>query len=137
MDGSDRSDFLSVFVTMDIPLFTRNRQDRELAASIADTSATEYARDDVYRSMKARVEEYFATLASQQERLNLYQDSLLPQAAFNAETAFEDYQDAVGDLTTLMRARIGEYELKLSYAALRADEIITRARLLYFLGESS
>ena len=137
LDGSDRSDFLSVFVTMDIPLFSRNRQDRELAASIADTSATEYARDDVYRSMKARVEEYAGTLASQQERLNLYQDNLLPQAAFNAETAFEDYQDAVGDLTTLMRARIGEYELKLSHAALRADEIITRARLLYFQGEKS
>lgn len=136
-NGSDRADMLSVFVTMDIPLFTKNRQDRVLAASIADTSATEYVRDDVYRSMKARVEEYAATLVRQQERLKLYQEHLLPQAAFNAETAFEDYQDAVGDLTTLMRAQIGEYELKLSQAELRADEIITRARLLYFQGETS
>jgi outer membrane protein TolC len=87
--------------------------------------------------MKARVEEYAATLASEQERLGFYQDYLLPQAAFNAETAFEDYRDAVGDLTTLMRARIGEYELKLNNAALRADEIITRARLLYFQGATS
>ncbi len=136
-DGSNRSDFLSVFVTMDIPLFTKNRQDRVLASSIADTSATQYARDDVYRSMKAQIEENTATLAREQERLELYQEYLLPQAAFNAETAFEDYQDAVDDLTTLMRARIGEYELKLSHAALRADEIITRARLLYFQGEPS
>jgi len=136
-NGTDRSDMLSVFVTMDIPLFTKNRQDRVLAASIADTSATEYVRDDAYRSMKARVEEQAATLARVQERLVLYQDFLLPQAAYNAETAFEDYQDAIGDLTTLMRARIGEYELKLSYAALLADEIITRARLLYFQGEAS
>jgi outer membrane protein TolC len=122
---------------MDIPLFTKNRQDRRLAASIADTSAVEYVRDDVYRSMKARVEEQAATLTREQERLGLYQEYLLPQAAYNAETAFEDYQDAVGDLTNLMRARIGEYELKLSHAALRADEIITRARLLYFQGEAS
>ena len=57
--------------------------------------------------------------------------------SFNAEAAFEAYQDAVGDLTTLMRARIGEYELKLSHAALCADEIITRARLLYFQGNAS
>jgi len=136
-DGSNRSDFLSVFVTMDIPLFTANRQDRVLASSIADTTATEFARDDIYRSMKARIEEQSATLAREQERLKLYQDNLLPQAAFNAETAFEDYQDAVGDLTTLMRARIGEYELKLSNVSLQADEIITRARLLYFQGETS
>lgn len=136
-NGTDRSDLLTVMMTMDIPLFTKNRQDRVLAASIADTSATEFVRDDVYRSMKARVEEYAKTLVREQERLGFYQDYLLPQAAFNAETAFEDYQDAVGDLTTLMRARIGEYELKLNHAALRADEIITRARLLYFKGETS
>lgn len=136
-NGTNRSDLLSVFVTMDIPLFTANRQDRVLAASIADTAATEFARDDIYRSMKSRIEEHSTTLAREQERLKLYEDNLLPQAAFNAETAFEDYQDAVGDLTTLMRARIGEYELKLSHAALRADEIITRAKLLYFQGETS
>jgi outer membrane protein TolC len=137
IDGSNRSDFLSVFVTMDIPLFTKNRQDRVLAASIADTSAVEYVRDDVYRSMKSSVEQHSATLMREQERLRLYHEHLLDQARFNAEAAFEDYQDAVGDLTTLMRARIGEYELKLAYASLRAEEIMTRARLLYFQGETS
>jgi len=136
-DGTDRSDMLSVFVSMDIPLFTKNRQDRVLASSIADTSATQFARDDIYRSMKARIEQNFATLTREQERLGFYQEFLLPQAGYNAEAAFEAYQDAVDDLTTLMRARIGEYELKLSYAALRADEIITRARLLYLQGEAS
>ena len=136
-DGSSRSDFLSVFVSMDIPLFTKNRQDRVLASSIADTSATQFARDDIYRAMKARVEENSTTLLHERERLGLYEELLLPQAAFNAESAFEAYQDAVDDLTTLMRARIGEYELKLSHAALRADEIITRARLLYLQGEIS
>lgn len=136
-NGTDRSDFLSVFVSMDIPLFTGNRQDRVLASSIADTSAKQYARDDVYRSMKARIEEHAATLVREQERLELYREHLLPQASFNAEAAFEAYQDAVSDFTTLMRARIGEYEIKLGYAALRADEIITRARLLYLQGETS
>jgi len=136
-DGSKRSDFLSVFVTMDIPLFTRNRQDRVLASSIAETSATEYARDDIYRSMKARVAEGAASLAREQHRLELYENNLLPQAEFNAEASFEAYQDAVEDLTTVMRARIGEYELKLDHANLRADEIMTRARLLYLQGEPS
>ena len=137
LDGSNRSDMLSVFLTMDVPLFTKNRQDRVLASSIANTSATEFARDDIYRSMKASVYEHSASLARQQERLALYEEYLLPQAAFNAETAFAAYQDAIGDLTTLMRARIGEYELKLSHADLQADETLTRARLHYLQGEHS
>ena len=136
-DGTDRTDFVSVFVTMDIPLFTKNRQDRVLASSISETSATEFARDDIYRSMKASVEQNFATLEREQQRLELYENTLLQQAEFNAEAAFEAYQDAVGDLTTLMRARIGEFELKLDHVALQADEILTRSRLLYLQGESS
>jgi outer membrane protein TolC len=136
-DGTDRSDFLSVFVTMDIPLFTKNRQDRVLASRIADTNATQFARDDIYRSMKSRIERNFAALAHEQERLALFEEYLLPQAAFNAESALEDYRDAVGDLTTLMRAQIGEYELRLDHAVLRADETITRARLLYLQGNDS
>ena len=107
-----------------------------MASNIAETSATEFARDDAYRSMKATVEELGATLTREQERLKLYSEYLLPQAGFNAEAAFEDYQDAIGDLTALMRARIGEFEIKLDFANLRADEILTRARLLYFQGET-
>ncbi len=136
LDGTNRADFLSVFVTMDIPLFTKNRQDRVLASSIADTSATQFVRDDIYRAMKARADQLGATLAHEQERLRLYEEYLLPQAAFNAAAAFEAYQDAIDDLTTLMRARIGEYELKLSHAALRADEVITRSHLLYLQGDT-
>ena len=90
VDGTNRSDFLSVFVTMDIPLFTKNRQDRVLASSIAETSATEYVRDDVYRSMKASIEQHNTTLSREQERLALYQEHLLPQAEFNAEAAFDE-----------------------------------------------
>jgi len=135
-DGTGRANFLSVFVTMDIPLFTKNRQDRVLASSIADTSATQFVRDDIYRAMKASAGQLGATLAREQERLRLYEEYLLPQAAFNAAAAFEAYQDAIDNLTTLMRARIGEYELKLSHAALRADEVITRARLLYLQGDA-
>jgi hypothetical protein len=87
--------------------------------------------------MKARITQEAASLAREKERLEFYEGSLLPQASFNAEASFEAYQDAVEDLTTLMRARIGEYELKLDHANLRAEAIISRAQLLYLQGESS
>jgi len=136
-DGSSRSDLMSVMVTMDVPLFTSNRQDRVVAASVAETSATRFARDDAYRTLKSQVEFNAATLNRELERLNLYETTLLPQAEFNAEAAFGAYRDAVDDLTTLMRARISEYELRLDHASLESDELKTRARLLYLQGEPS
>ena len=41
-DGSSRTDLLTLMVVMDVPLFTRNRQDRVVAAQVAESSAAMY-----------------------------------------------------------------------------------------------
>jgi outer membrane protein TolC len=46
MDGARRSDLLSAMVTLDLPLFTGKRQDRRVAASVAETDALRHMRDD-------------------------------------------------------------------------------------------
>jgi outer membrane protein TolC len=135
-DGRDRSDLLSFMVTMDLPLFTGNRQDRAVAASVAESSAAMFARDDAYRRMTSEVERHAAGLRREQQRLDLFESALLPQAKFNAEATFDAYQAAVESLTTLMRARITEFELQLERARLQADLHKTRARLLYLQGET-
>jgi len=137
MDGSDRPDLLSVMVTMDLPLFSGNRQDRLTEASIAESSAAAFDRDDAHRRLRAEVALQAGTLARQRERLSLFESSLLPDAEFNAEASYSAYQAAVGDLTTLMRARITEFDLQLEHASLQAETLKTRARLLYLQGESS
>jgi outer membrane protein TolC len=136
-DGSARSDLLSVMLTMDLPLFRNNRQDRVSAAKIAESSAAVFNRDDVLRSMDSTAAALYRRMTRQRERLSLYRSTLLPQASFSADASFEAYQSSVGDLTALMRARITEYELQLEHARLEAEERITMARLLYLQGDAS
>jgi outer membrane protein TolC len=134
-NGSNRSDLLSMMVVMDVPLFTAKRQDRLVAASVAESSAAEFSRDDVYRQMRSQIELHSVTLQRENERLELFQNTLLPEANFNAEATFEAYQAAVENLTTLMRARITEFEVQLEYVRLQAETRKTRSRLLYLQGE--
>jgi cobalt-zinc-cadmium efflux system outer membrane protein len=136
-DGSTLPDLVSVMLSMSVPLFTARRQDRVVAARVAETSAATFMRDDLLRQMRSQVELNAAALERQRERLELYTATLLPQAEFNAAASFEAYQQTVGDLTKLMRARITEYELRLDQANLIADELVSRARLLYLEGEGS
>lgn len=136
-DGSSRSDLLSFMVMMDVPLFTKNRQDRLVAASLAESSVAAFNRDDVYRRMHSELQMQASTLNRQAERLRLFEESLLPEAEFNAEATLEAYQAALEDLTTLMRARITEFDLQLEYERLRAESHKTRARLLYLEGTRS
>ena len=134
-DGSSRSDLLSMMVLMDIPLFRKNRQDRVTAARIAESSAVTFARDDVFRQMKSDVDFNSSTWQRQQERIELFQTILLPQAAYSSDSSLDAYQSSFGDLTTLLRAQITEFELRLDHARLQADALKTHARLLYLGGE--
>jgi outer membrane protein TolC len=134
-DGSDRADLLGVMVMMDVPLFSGNRQDRVTAARVAETSAAMFNRDDIFRRMRSEVELHASTLQRQRERIELFETLLLPDAGFNARAAFDAYQAAVANLTTLMRARITQYELQREHVGLQAESLKTQARLLYFSGE--
>jgi outer membrane protein TolC len=136
-DGSERADLLSMMVSMDVPLFAGKRQDRTVAARVAESSAATFDRDDAYRRMRSELEFNAANLRRERERLVLFESTLLPQAEFNADATFDAYQAAVADLTALMRARITEFELQLEYANLLAESLKTRARLLYLQGASS
>jgi outer membrane protein TolC len=69
--------------------------------------------------------------------LVLFTDRLLPAAEDNSKASLAAYQSGVSEFTTLMRARITEYELQLDYARARIDQMIARARLLYVSGDRS
>jgi outer membrane protein TolC len=133
--GNSRPDLLSLMMVMDLPLFTSNRQDRVTASRLAESSAAMFTRDDIFRRMQSEIDLHAATWQRQQERIDLFNTTLLPQAAFSSEASFEAYQSLFGDLTTLMRAQITEFELRLDHARLRAEALKTNARLLYFEGE--
>lgn len=134
-DGSSRSDLLSLMMVMDLPLFTNNRQDRVTASRLAKSSAARFTRDDVFRRMQSEIDLHSATWQRQQERIDLFENTILPQAAFSTEASFEAYQSFFGDLTTLLRAQITEFELRLDHARLQAEALKTNARLLYLEGE--
>ncbi len=136
-DGSSRADLLTFMVVMDVPLFRKNRQDRVVAAQLAESSAAMFSRDDLFRRMKSEVDFHLATHQRQQERIMLFENTLLPEAAFSSEASFGAYQSSIEDLTSLLRTRITEFDLQLEHARLQAEVLKTEARLIYLEGEQS
>jgi outer membrane protein TolC len=134
-NGTSRSDLLTLMVVMDVPLFHKNRQDRVVAAQVAESSAAMFTRDDLLRRMRSEVDFHIATYQKQQERIGRFENSLLPDAAFSSEASFEAYQSSIEDLTTLLRTQITEFDLQLEHVRLQAEVRKTQARLLYLEGE--
>lgn len=135
MDGSDRADFLSATVTLDLPLFTGKRQDRRLAASIKEVEAQRLQRDDLYFELQRQLQAEYPRWRNLAERVQAFDARLLRDARHNAESALMAYRNGAGDFSSLMRAYLTEFDSRLQAERLRADHAQAQARLLYLAGE--
>ena len=106
-----------------------------MAAQVAESSAAMFTRDDLLRRMSSEVDFHYSAWLKQQERIGLFENSLLPEADFSSSASLNAYQSSLADLTTLLRTRITEFNLQLEHASLEAEVLKTHARLLYLEGE--
>ncbi|MFO7604331.1 MAG: TolC family protein [Gammaproteobacteria bacterium] len=136
-NGSARADFVSAVVSIDIPLFIGNRQDKSLAASQAERQSAILTREDRKRALLEQLDDAYATWQRQADRLHHYRSTLVPAARENAAASMHAYQNERGDFATLMRAQITELETSLMAVRLQVDHQKTQASLLYLSGEES
>ncbi|MBF0400066.1 MAG: TolC family protein [Magnetococcales bacterium] len=130
-----RSDFVSLMVSMDMPLFTENRQDRLHDARRIQVQAAEWGRDDRLRTLASDLELHHAEYLRLEERLQVFAKQLLPEAKQYTETAMVSYQSGVADLTSVMRAHLAELAIRLDQLEIRYKRLVTQARLLFIVGE--
>jgi outer membrane protein TolC len=135
VDGSDRADFASVMLLMDMPLFTGQRQDQELAARQRQAGAARLARDDRQRQLQGTLDADYATWERLGERLALYENAVLPQSQQYALATQQAYQNDRADFPTLVRARIDELDTRLQTLRLRVERAKAQAQLIYLAGE--
>lgn len=135
INGSDRADFLSIGVTIDVPLFKEKRQDRQLKASQHQLGASQQMLDQRYLELKQKLDQDYAGWKRLQERHRFYHEKLIPQAEQNSEAALFAYQNDRTDFTSLMRARITALDTHLKAIRINVNRVKAQARVLYFSGE--
>ncbi len=106
--GNNRADFMSVGVGIDLPLFTSNRQDKQVESAKSQTAAIKTQKWLLIRKMIADFERGRAQLNRLNERQKLYADELLPQMREQAEASLTAYMNDDGDFAEAVRARIAE-----------------------------
>ena len=135
-DGSDRADMMAAMVTVELPLFTENRQDKRLSASIQQAESAQLTRDDKLRELKQMLDTDYANWQRLGERETLYESQLLQESIANSQASLNAYQSGVTEFTTLMRARITELDVRLNDLRIRVDRAKAQASLLYLAGEN-
>ncbi|PAU80353.1 hypothetical protein CK501_07835 [Halovibrio salipaludis] len=128
---------LGAMISVDLPLFTGNRQDRRLAARQSERDAAVRERDEIRLALEREVNAAMADLEQLRERDARYRDRLLEVASANAEAAEKAYSAGTTDFTALMESRLLALETRLESLRLTAELKQARAQLLYLLGEDT
>ena len=132
--GAQRADLGSAMINVDLPLFTGNRQDREIKASQAELTATQRKMDDQRRRLNEQLEVQWSIYDQADERLSLYENQVLPEAKQYTETSLSAYQAGVVEFGNLVRAKLTELNSELQFLKLKVEKAKAQVELLYLSG---
>jgi len=137
MDGDRMGDMASFMVGFSLPLFTKDRQDRTLAAARADTRSVHYRRMEQQQALLGALEEQLSRHSRRQDLVALYEERLLDYVADSLSLEFSAYRADRGDFRDLIRARVSELEYRLRLLEMEQQLLETRIELDYLAGGTS
>ncbi|MDG1726197.1 MAG: TolC family protein [Emcibacteraceae bacterium] len=130
--GNGRSDVLTVGVSLSVPLFTANRQDKEYSAAVSRREAIRTEKWQLLRKLKAGFETSKAQLMRLDERKTLFENELLPQMSEQAEASLTAYTNDDGDFAEVVRARIAELNARIDALNIDVERQKTIIQLNYY-----
>jgi len=133
--GNSRADLFRVGVTFDLPLFTEDRQDKEVQSAISQTEAVKTQKLLLLRKLLGSYSSGKGRLLRLEKRQNLYKSKLLPQIHDQAEASLTAYTNDDGDFSEVVRSRIAVLNAEIDELTLDVEEQKIRLELNYlFLG---
>ena len=126
-----RADFVGVQLTTELPFFTKNRQDRKLAASTARHKASKSQRRIDLLTLAREVSEYYAMWTQLKVQENLYKNRLMPEAKQYAAATLTAYENRQIDFPTVARAHAKELAVRLQASRVTTNRYKARVYLLY------
>jgi outer membrane protein TolC len=136
-DGQPRSDMLTAQVSVDLPFFTAQRQDRQLKASEYKLVSTELTQTADYRDLLKGLQTQYTAYQQLSKRQALYQTRLITQAIQNKKAALLAYQNTTSDLVTVLRAYTNVWVIQLEQLQVQVERAKARAALFYLQGQLS
>ncbi|MDV6249758.1 TolC family protein [Vibrio sp. EA2] len=134
MRGEPASDLVSAYLTMDIPLFTGNRQDKNLAAAQYQVGAARSQKDTLLTQMNAKVNTLLVDRSNLSQRLERYETTLLPQVKARIRAVERGYQNNTAQFNDVLLASTDELALQLEQQRLITDLNIVNSNLATLLG---
>ena len=133
--GGNRSDFLSVKLSMNLPVFSARKQDKAVAQKSSELQQKIYRQRDTLNGIRSQISEAAADFKRSKEQFLLVESGIIPQAQQTVDSMLSGYQVNKVDFLNLVRSQITllNYENRYWQALSEANQAL--ARLAAAVGE--
>jgi outer membrane protein, heavy metal efflux system len=128
----DFADFVGIQFKVGLPYFTKNRQDRGLAAAREQSRASEDRKRDLLRELHAEVNQDYVDRRHFEERVADFDASIIPDATRRVAAARASYQAGRGSFDAVLLARRSLLDVQLQRLALAVESARAQVRLDYW-----
>ncbi|MDH4073845.1 MAG: TolC family protein [Gammaproteobacteria bacterium] len=135
-DGMSRPDMLSAMVTVGLPLFRGDRQDRAVSAAKLDAQGLDEKHEDHDREMRAMLVEAWNTAYRTAELERFYETELLPLADQAVTAALLGWRSNRAMLDEVVMARRLTLETRMKHLRLAADRALAQHEIDYLAGDT-
>jgi outer membrane protein TolC len=133
--GMPYTNMVTAMVSVSLPLFTGDRQDRSVSAARAASSAAQYAVDDELRELRQMLDTDWAHWEHLGHIRDLYSKAILPSASLNTQATLSAYRNGGADFDELARAQVTDLDSRTQQLKADVDYLGMQADLLYLAGE--
>jgi outer membrane protein TolC len=130
-----RSDFISVGVSFDVPLFTSNKQDEEVSAAVSESEAIKTEKRLALRTLLSQLQSAYAAHQRLLQRKALYDTNILVQMNDQADASLTAYTNDDGDFAEVVRARIANLNARIDALNIEVDLLKSQSQLNYFFSD--
>ena len=131
-----RPDMLSAMVTVGLPFFQANRQDRAVSAARLETEALHERHDDHRREMSAMLAEAWHSVQRTAELERFYETDLLPLADQTVKAALLGWSSNRAMLDEVVMARRVALDTRLKHLRLAVDRSLAQHEIDYLAGDA-
>ncbi len=108
-NGSNRADFLSLKVGINMPLFADTKQKKAISQRQSEVKQQQYALQDQWLNIQADITSTIADYDRAREQVLLFNTGIIPQARQTVASMLAGYQVNKVDFLNLIRAQITLY----------------------------
>ncbi|MGH7444894.1 MAG: TolC family protein [Longimicrobiales bacterium] len=130
----DRSNMVSVMVSVPVPLHKAERQDQQVAEMKAELAAMQAEHDVMVNELRAEVAGMHADLERDRAQLALFVSAIIPQGRASLESAVSAFQVGRADFLTLLESQTTLYDYETAYYRSLADFATSVAELERVVG---